>query len=246
MTIFSVFLIETAIIIAFVLLTVIVFKVSNKKKTVDPKKTTVQKDVKKTSVYQKVNFLTDWKTWIMLVFGYILFGIGQELPIFSGFSASGLSMLSSGKLYLPLTGIFYSLILGMFFYLLTCLKSPIVCVFGFIFEIFFAVVSIWNFWFIPYNQAHLVPLPILHYVGLNGFYFPADPIVSWWLVALGVIILYLFVGSISGKDNFYSKVPGNMVLITAVTIFLPQLWHLSSTFDLMCFIGLIFLALRVI
>lgn len=224
MTILSVFLIETAVIFALILLIILVFRVSNKKKTVDPKKTKKQTSSSKS----KTTFLTDWKTWIMIIFGYLLVGITHDLHIFSGGpSYSGIIDLPGMMLYVPLSGIFYSLFFATFVYLALRSVNSFVSVFGALFGIVCTIVGTLSFWFIPYNCAHLVQVsfPLLGFLSIP---FPVDPTVSWYWIVAAIMILYIGARMVWNKDSyiFFREVPANMILIISAVLFLPQLFYL--------------------
>jgi len=224
MTILSVFLIETAIVSALILLIILVFRVSNKNKAIGIKKNIEQKDVKTSSVPKKVTFWTDWKTYITVLLGYILWGVIQTQHFFTGGPCyRGIIETSGGLFYLPISGIFYAVLFAIFIYLMLLSVNPFVITFGLVFGVVFTVMSIFCFWFIPYNETHIV---IIQFIGNFRIPFPPDPFVSWKWIVIVFGTLYTVARIINRKNHIFSQVPANMVLIIAIALFLPQLFYL--------------------
>jgi hypothetical protein len=192
-----------------------------------PKQETPQTGTKPAPVPQKVlTVRNDWKTWVLAVLGYVLWGIGCELNIFGGgLSYAELAMLPEGMLYLPYAGISYAALLGAFVVLAMCSRSATIRTLGFGLGLIFAFASFNGFWFMPYGATHVVPIPALQFLGGTGIYFPADPMVPWEWIAAVVGLLYLFAKNIPKKSSD-SDVIAVIVLIIAATIFLPQMMYL--------------------
>ncbi|MCX6739546.1 MAG: hypothetical protein NT098_05900 [Candidatus Parcubacteria bacterium] len=198
---------------------------TKKKTIVDPEK----KETKISSGSKKTTLWSDRKTWAMIALGYILWGIGQSLCIMnSGPFHPPIIPLPSGMFYLPYSGIFYAVLLSVFFYLGIHSKNALVLVFSFFFGGVCSLVSIWSFWFVPYSSPHLVRIPVLQHIGILGIPFSSDPVISWGWIVVTVLFLYVVARIIGQKEKDYSfsEVLGNIVLITAVSIFLPQLLYL--------------------
>ena len=196
------------------------------------KKTIVEPEKKETKIFsgsKKATLWSDWKMWVMIALGYTLWGIGQSLCIINGGPFHPpITPLPPGMFYLPYSGVFYAVLLSTFFYLGIRSKNALVLVFSFFFGGVCSLVSIWNFWFVPYSSSHMVRIPVLQHIGILGIPFSPDPVISWvWMIAI-VFFLYTIARIIGQKEKDYSfsRVLGNIVLITAVSIFLPQLFYL--------------------
>ena len=225
MNIFSVTCITLLIFLA--LFAIFVFFVISSNKTSRKAKTIEKKETKISSVPKKVTFWTDWKTYLMFFLVYVLWGIGQTLLITKGGPFHpAIAPLPSGMLYLPYSGILYAILFATFFYLGILSVNPMILVFSCFFGFICVIASIWGFWFVPYSVPHMVYIPALHYVGITGILFPPDPIVSWVWIVIGIVSLFIFVMVIGRKEDDFYRPLIVIIMITSVSIFLPQFFHL--------------------
>ena len=177
---------------------------------------------------QNLTVWVDWKTWVMIGLGYVLWGIGQTLCIAKGgpFHPE-IAPLPDGMFYIPYSGILYALLLTSFVLLAMRSQNAWIFLFGILFGLTSTLVGLLKFWFVPYSVAHLVYIPVLRYIGIPGILFPADPVVSWMWVAIGIIFLYSSACLVYKERNEMTKIIGtlgNVVLIVSAVIFLPQLF----------------------
>jgi len=197
------------------------FVKSSKKKTDETDKKGTKTTV---SVPRNVTFWTDWKTYVTIILGYLLLGIIQTQHFFTGGPCyRGIIETSGGLFYLPISGIFYAVLFATFIYLMLLSVNPFVITFGLVFGVVFTVMSIFCFWFIPYNETHIV---IIQFIGNFRIPFPPDPLVSWKWIVVVFGTLYAVARIINRKNHIFSQVPANMVLIIAIALFLPQLFYL--------------------
>ena len=187
-------------------------------------KTEEEKKETKTLAVPRATFWRDWKTWVMIVFGYTLWGIGQSLCIMKGGPFHpAIVPPPDGMFYLPYSGIFYAVLLSAFFILAMRSLNGFISLFGLIFGGICVFASITGFWFAPYNTAHLVFIPVLRYIGLNGILFPSDPIISTKWIFLGFVFAYIAAKTFP-KKQLDSDILSVMVIILATVLFLPQLF----------------------
>lgn len=196
------------------------FVKSSKKKTDETDKKGTKTTV---SVPRKVTFWTDWKTYITIFLGYILWEIWKSQQFFNHRSFhSVMERLPDGMLYLPIMGIVFAILLGIFVYLALHSKSPFVVTFGLVFGCICVLAGLFNSWFLPYGEAHTLCLPLLQYFGGAAVQFPADPIISSKWIALGVIFTFILVKAFPKKATD-SDIAAVMVLVIAAVMFIPQL-----------------------
>jgi len=209
--------------IIFVVGSVILYRMYREK---HPKKIAMQKETKVSFEPPKEPTMwSDWKTWVMIALGYVLWGIAQALQIFHGGPFHpGIAILPDGMFYLPYSGIFYAVLLGAFVVLAMCSVDPRIRALGFAFGIFCFIASLENFWFVPHNVPNMVYIPAMRFLGGTGILFPADPVVSWQWIAAGVGTLWALAKS-CGKKSEEGDFIGIIVLMIAVSLFFPQLLH---------------------
>lgn len=216
----------------FLIIGAFVFLQKRKEKRRKEEKEEEVKKGKKSNIapQQETTLWSDWKTYMLIVLGYVSWGVVREMHFFSIFengpSYDGIALLPEGMLYFPITGIFYAALLGTCVILAMLSLDARIRALGFAFGIICSCASIYSFWFMPYNDVHMVVVPALRYLGGSLVSFPADPLIPNWLAGAGVLTSYIFALSLSKKQR-NSDMVAVIILIIAVALFLPQLIHLT-------------------